>query len=287
MIKKAVFPIGGLGTRFLPATKAIAKEMLPIVDKPVIQYAVEEAYEAGIRQIIFITGRTKRSVEDHFDTAYELEYELARSGKTALLNIAREVAPSDLVISYIRQPGPLGLGHAVLCAETWIGHEDFAVILPDDLMRADPGVMGQMMKAHQKNPSTLMAIQTISEEQKRQYGVIDGDLIHENYIRINKIIEKPGPGSMTSNWGIVGRYILQPAIFDALRNTQAGLNQELQLTDALATLLKNKHPLAGYVFQGTRYDCGNKLGFLKATVELAKEHPEMGADFKAWLQKQQ
>jgi len=286
MINKAVFPIAGLGTRFLPATKASAKEMLPVVDKPLIQYAVEEAYQAGIRHMIFVTGRTKRSIEDHFDTAYELETELELSGKTALLKLARSIAPEDMVCSYVRQPRALGLGHAVLCAKELVGQEPFAVLLADDLMvPAAPGQSGitaQMVAQYVQSGSCILAVQDVPREHTSRYGIVSGQPLANGLVNVSGIVEKPAPHLAPSTLAVAGRYILTPSIFAALQNLPRGVGGEIQLTDGIATLLKHE-PVLAYRYQGTRYDCGSKLGFLQATVDLAQQHPEVGAEFAQWL----
>lgn len=281
-IYKAVFPIAGLGSRFLPATKASAKEMLPVVDKPLIQYAVEEAYEAGIRHMIFVTGRTKRSVEDHFDTAYELENELEKAGKTELLKIARSISPVDMVCSYVRQPRALGLGHAVLCAEQLVGNEAFAVLLADDLMVGAPSITAQMIRQFEQLQSGILAVQDVSLEQTNCYGIVSGTLVNDTLIALTGIVEKPAPADALGTLAVAGRYILTPGIFQELKNTPQGAGGEIQLTDAIAQLL-NKEKMFAYRYQGTRYDCGSKLGFLQATVDLGGHHPQVGAEFTAWL----
>lgn len=281
-INKAVFPIAGLGTRFLPATKASAKEMLPVVDKPLIQYAVEEAYEAGIRQMIFVTGRTKRSIEDHFDTAYELENELEIAGKTELLNVARSIAPNDMICTYVRQPRALGLGHAVLCAKELVGQEAFAVLLADDLMVGHPSITAQMVKQFREWRTSIIAVQDVPREQTKRYGIVSGLTVNDNIMDVNNIVEKPTPESAPSTLAVAGRYILTPGIFKELERLPRGLGNEIQLTDGIAQLLKREQVFA-YRYQGTRYDCGNKLGFLQATVDLGVRHNEVGPDFLEWL----
>ncbi len=282
-IKKAVFPIAGLGTRFLPATKASAKEMLPVVDKPLIQYAVEEAYAAGIRHMIFVTGRTKRSVEDHFDTAYELENELGLAGKFDLLKIARSIAPEDMVCTYVRQPRALGLGHAVLCAQELVGNEPFAVLLADDLMVGTPPVMTQMVEQFSKWPSTILAVQDVPREETNRYGIVSADGVAEELVNVTGIVEKPSPEAAPSTLAVAGRYILTPGIFQELQNLPRGVGGEIQLTDGIATLLRREKVFA-YRYKGARYDCGSKLGFLQATVDLGAHHQEIGLEFSAWLE---
>lgn len=281
-INKAVFPIAGLGTRFLPATKASAKEMLPVVDKPLIQYAVEEAYEAGIRQMIFVTGRTKRSIEDHFDTAYELENELELAGKTELLNVARSIAPDDMICTYVRQPRALGLGHAVLCAKELVGQEAFAVLLADDLMVGHPSITKQMVQQYSEWRASILAVQDVPREQTKRYGIVSGKPVTDDIMDINSIIEKPAPESAPSTLAVAGRYILTPGIFSELEHLPRGVGGEIQLTDGIAQLLRREKVFA-YRYHGTRYDCGSKLGFLQATVDLGILHHEVGQDFSNWL----
>ncbi len=285
LVRKAVFPVAGLGTRFLPATKASPKEMLTVVDKPLIQYAVEEAYEAGIRHMVFVTGRSKRAIEDHFDTAYELESELEAAGKQSLLELVRSVQPDDMDCSYVRQPRSLGLGHAVLCAEPLVGNEPFAVLLADDLMMGEiggPGVMAQMTTAFQKQGRSLLAVQDVPQEQTKRYGIVKGEPAGGPLLRVDKIVEKPSPEQAPSRMGVAGRYILTPAIFNLLRNQTRGAGGEIQLTDAIARLIDHEAVYA-YQYSGKRYDCGSKEGFLEATVELALQHPEVGERFRQYL----
>ncbi|MGL4434373.1 MAG: UTP--glucose-1-phosphate uridylyltransferase GalU [Giesbergeria sp.] len=284
-VRKAVFPVAGLGTRFLPATKASPKEMLPVVDKPLIQYAVEEAYAAGIRHMIFVTGRSKRAIEDHFDTAYELESELEAANKQALLAVVRSVQPDDMDCAYVRQPRSLGLGHAVLCAEALVGDEPFAVLLADDLMVGPPGgtpVLAQMAQAFRQQGRSLLAVQEVPQEQVRRYGIVAGEPAGGPLLRVQRIVEKPAPEQAPSRMGVAGRYILTPTIFDQIRNQPKGAGGEIQLTDAIARLMEHE---AVYAFQyaGKRYDCGSKEGFLEATVELALQHPEVGDSFRTYL----
>ena len=276
-IKKAVFPVAGMGTRFLPATKASPKEMLPIVDKPLIQYAVEEAVEAGCTDIVFITGRNKRSIEDHFDKAYELETELERKNKNALLKIAQNILPEGVNLMYIRQSEALGLGHAVLCAAPAVGNEPFAVILADDLIDAPKGALAQMMDVYNATGSSVLGVETVDPSQTGSYGIVE-IAPKDAYQRVTSIVEKPKPADAPSNLAVVGRYILTPAIFDLLRHTQAGAGGEIQLTDAIATLLQQETVLA-HAFSGQRYDCGSKLGYLQATLAYGCKHPEVGAEF--------
>ena len=284
-IRKAVFPVAGFGTRFLPATKAQPKEMLPVVDKPLIQYAVEEAYAAGIRDMIFVTGRNKRAIEDHYDTAYELESQLEASGKTALLNIARSVMPDDMTVSYVRQPRMLGLGHAVLCAEHLVGNEPFAVLLADDLMVGPTDgqpVMAQMTAAFAQLGRSLLAVQEVPLDQVKRYGIVAGDQIEDGLVKVNRMVEKPSPESAPSRLGVAGRYVLTPGVFAEIRNQPKGAGGEIQLTDGIASLMK-KEAVYAYAYKGTRYDCGSKEGFLQASVELALAHPEGGAQFREYL----
>lgn len=285
-IRKAVFPVAGLGTRFLPATKAAPKEMLPVVDKPLIQYAVEEAYAAGIRHMIFVTGRSKRAIEDHFDTAYELETELEQAQKQELLALVRSVQPDDMVCAYVRQNRMLGLGHAVLCAEPLVGNEPFAVLLADDLMvgpAGQDGVMSQMVRAHTQQGRSILAVQEVPQDQVRRYGIVAGEPAGRQMIRVEQIVEKPSPDKAPSRMGVAGRYILTPGIFEEIRNQPTGVGGEIQLTDAIARLMQRE---AVYAFQyaGKRYDCGSKEGFLEATVELALQHPQVGESFRQYLQ---
>ena len=276
-ITKAVFPVAGMGTRFLPATKASPKEMLPIVDKPLIQYAVEEAVEAGCTDIVFITGRNKRSIEDHFDKAYELETELERKQKNALLEITQNILPEGVNLMYIRQTEALGLGHAVLCAAPAVSNEPFAVILADDLIDAPKGALAQMMDVYNATGSSVLGVETVDPSQTGSYGIVEIEP-KEVYQRVTSIVEKPKPADAPSNLAVVGRYILTPAIFDLLRHTQAGAGGEIQLTDAIAALLKQETVLA-HAFSGQRYDCGSKLGYLQATLAYGCKHPEVGAEF--------
>lgn len=285
-IRKAVFPVAGLGTRFLPATKASPKEMLPVVDKPLIQYAVEEAYEAGIRDMIFVTGRSKRAIEDHFDTAYELESELERAGKADMLSLVRSIAPSDMNCLFVRQPRSLGLGHAVLCAQPLVGEEAFAVVLADDLMRGPdngPGVLAQMTAAFQKQGRSLLAVQEVPREHTRRYGIVQGEAAGGALLRVDAIVEKPNPETAPSRMGVAGRYVLTPAIFGQIRQLGSGVGGEIQLTDAIAGLLAHETVYA-FRYEGRRYDCGSKEGFLEATVELALQHPDIGVAFRSYLQ---
>ena len=284
-VRKAVFPVAGLGTRFLPATKASPKEMLPVVDKPLIQYAVEEAYEAGIRDMIFVTGRSKRAIEDHFDTAYELENELEAAHKHELLALVRSVQPDDMDCAYVRQHRSLGLGHAVLCAEPLVGNEPFAVLLADDLMigpRGGTPVLAQMAQAFRQQGRSLLAVQEVPLDQVRRYGIVAGEPAGGPLMRVQRIVEKPAPEAAPSRMGVAGRYILTPAIFEEIRNQPKGAGGEIQLTDAIARLMAHEAVYA-FQYEGKRYDCGSKEGFLEATVELALQHPEVGASFREYL----
>jgi UTP--glucose-1-phosphate uridylyltransferase len=281
-VTKAVFPVAGLGTRFLPATKASPKEMMPIVDKPLIQYAVEEAVAAGIRDMIFVTGRSKRAIEDHFDKAYELESELEYRGKTELLEFVRSMIPRDINCIYIRQPEALGLGHAVLCARPVVGEEPFAVLLADDLLDGTPPVMRQMVDVYDYYHSSVIGVQQVAREETKSYGIVDSKPLTEHLEAIRRIVEKPKPEDAPSTLGVVGRYILTPRIFHHLAKIGKGTGGEIQLTDGIAALLTEEQVLA-YRYQGTRYDCGSKLGYLEATVAFGLRHPEVGKDFSAML----
>ena len=281
-VRKAVFPVAGLGTRFLPATKAQPKEMLPVVDKPLIQYAVEEAYAAGIRHMIFVTGRNKRAIEDHFDTAYELENELQVANKGAMLSVLRSIVPDDMLMSYVRQPRSLGLGHAVLCAEHLVGDEPFAVLLADDLMVGTPPIMAQMVAQFEALKQSVIAVQEVPSEHTRRYGIVAGDTVRPGLIKVSRMVEKPAPEVAPSRMGVAGRYILTPAVFEQIRQQSGGVGGEIQLTDGIAGLMKTESVYA-FEYSGKRYDCGSKEGFLQATVELALQHPEVGAQFKAYL----
>ena len=284
-IRKAVFPVAGLGTRFLPATKASPKEMLPIVDKPLIQYAAEEAESAGADQLVFITGRNKRSIEDHFDKAYELESELAEAGKDKLLNIVRNVLPSQVTCVYVRQAEALGLGHAVLCAKSVVGDEPFAVILADDLIRAPgKGVVAQMGDVYERFGCSVLSVQEVPREETNKYGIVEVETGPDGEMRVVSIVEKPAPADAPSNLAVVGRYLLTPRIFDKLEQTREGAGGEIQLTDAIAALLEDE-PVIAHPFEGKRYDCGSKLGYLEATVEFGLAHEELGERFSAYLRR--
>ena len=283
-ITKAVFPVAGLGTRFLPATKASPKEMLPIVDKPLIQYAVEEAVEAGITELVFVTSSTKRAIEDHFDKSYELESELEKKGKSDALDLVQNIVPRGVSCVYVRQPEALGLGHAVLCARPAIGDNPFAVILPDDLIDGNgAGVVSQMVQAYDTSGRSQLGVEEVPERDTGKYGIVNtrGDSTG-NYSRVEGIVEKPRPGEASSNLAVVGRYILTPLIFDLLETTPRGSGGEIQLTDAISALLQHEDVFA-FRFDGKRYDCGSKLGYLKATVEYGIKHAEIGDEFQAYL----
>ncbi len=281
-IKKAVFPVAGLGTRFLPATKANPKEMLPIVDKPLIQYAVEEAIQSGITELIFVTGRNKRSIEDHFDKNIELEASLLASNKNLLLESIRSIIPSHVKCIYTRQSEPLGLGHAVLQAKTIINDEPFAVLLADDLTDAYTPVLKQLIMQHQKEQSSVIAIEDIPKEKTVQYGIVDVGDSKNNLYKINSIVEKPQPKDAPSTLGVIGRYVFNSEIFDCLEKIKPGKGGEIQLTDAIQMLL-GQQAIFAYLFEGKRYDCGDKLGFIKANIEFSKKHPEIGKEFTAFL----
>jgi UTP--glucose-1-phosphate uridylyltransferase len=285
-VRKAVFPAAGWGTRFLPATKAQPKEMLPLVDKPVIQYAVEEAVAAGIEQVIIVTSSQKRAIEDHFDLNYELEHLLEEKGEIEKLRQVRHI--SDLAqVAYVRQKEQLGLGHAVLMAKDLIGHEPFAVILPDDVCVADRPVIGQLIHAYQQTHGSVVAVMEVPLEETKRYGVIAGEAVdetinHGRLRKVSKLVEKPSPGEAPSNLAIIGRYVLTPKIFDKLEQTARGAGGEIQLTDAIEDLMEEQ-AVYGYVFEGTRYDAGTTMGWMKASVELALLRPDLGGEFRAYL----
>jgi UTP--glucose-1-phosphate uridylyltransferase len=283
-IRKVVFPVAGLGTRFLPATKANPKEMLPVVDKPLIQYAAEEAVESGVDVLVFITGRSKRSIPDHFDKAYELEAELEEHNKHKMLSLVRDILPRHVSCVYIRQAEALGLGHAVLCAKPVIGDDPFAVILADDLIynNAD-GCLSQMLDIYNEHHCGLIGVQTVPKDEVQSYGIVEGEVAGDRLWKINSMVEKPDPRETSSNIAIVGRYILTPTIFDHLAKVEKGAGDEIQLTDAIMKQLQEEKVLA-YKFLGKRYDCGNKLGYLEATVEYALKHPELHEKFREYLE---
>jgi UTP--glucose-1-phosphate uridylyltransferase len=283
LVKKAVFPVAGLGTRFLPATKASPKEMLPVVDKPLIQYAVEEAVSAGIDTMIFVTGRNKTAITDHFDKAYELEKELEERGKTETLKLVQDIVPANISCVFIRQAEALGLGHAVYCAKPLVNDEPFAVILADDLIENPrKGCMAQMTALFQKEQCSILGAERVDPSETKKYGIVATTEISKTLGRVETIVEKPEPSEAPSNLGVVGRYILTPAIFDKIEKTGKGAGGEIQLTDAISALLQDE-PVLAYEFSGTRYDCGSKLGYLIATVEHGLLHPELKNDFKAYL----
>ena len=282
-LKKVVFPVAGMGTRFLPATKANPKEMLPIVDKPLIQYAAEEAVAAGAEVLVFVTGRHKRSIPDHFDKAYELEMELEAKGKEEMLRIVREVLPAGVNCVYVRQPEALGLGHAVLCARPVIGDEPFGVILADDLVHTSgEPVLSQMLSVYREHQASVLGVERVPPDETHRYGVVASDTISERLSRVRDIVEKPQPADAPSNLAVIGRYILTPRIFDCLETTGHGAGGEIQLTDAIAKQMTEDAFLA-WEFEGRRFDCGNKLGYLQATVEYALRHPELRDAFSSYL----
>ena len=279
-VKAAVFPVAGRGTRFLPATKASPKEMLPIVDKPLIQYAVEEAIAAGATKLVFVTGASKRAIEDHFDTDAELESALVKSGKDELLASIRGIVPKGVSCIYIRQGEPLGLGHAVLCAKPAVGNEPFFVHLADDLIAGEPGCLAQMAEHYEEHAGSVIAVETVPHEHTSSYGIVAVDEGDNN--RITKIVEKPAPENAPSNSAVVGRYLLAPEIWDKLENIGEGAGGEIQLTDGIADLLSESAVYA-YSFDGVRYDCGSKLGYLQATVAYGLAHPDTGEAFREHL----
>ena len=281
-VTKAVFPVAGMGSRFLPATKATAKEMLPVVDKPLIQYAVEEAVAAGITDMVFITGRNKRAIEDHFDKAYELEATLEAQGKQELLRIVQEVVPKNINCIYIRQAEPLGLGHAVLCAQPVIQNEPFAVILADDLIDGEVPIMKQMVDVYARHQCSVLGVQDVPRSQTKQYGIVSATNIEPNIEKVHGIVEKPKPEDAPSTLAVVGRYILTPRIFQHLAQIKPGAGGEIQLTDGIAALMHEESLLA-YRFDGIRYDCGSKLGYLKAQVAFGLKHRELHDEFSAYL----
>jgi UTP--glucose-1-phosphate uridylyltransferase len=279
-VRKCVFPVAGMGSRFLPATKASPKEMMPVVDKPLIQYAVEEAVAAGMTDMIFITGRNKRAIEDHFDKAYEVEAELAARGKLDLLELVQGIIPKHINCIYIRQPEALGLGHAVLCAEPVVNDEPFAVILADDLIDGEPAVLKQMAEVYERHQCSVLGVEEVPREHTRQYGIVKTDGGEPGVV--SAIVEKPQPENAPSTLAVVGRYILSPTIFHHLAQVRAGAGGEIQLTDGIAAMMQEEKVLA-YRFKGVRYDCGSKLGYLQAMVAYGKKHPETGAAFAAYL----
>ena len=282
-IRKAVFPVAGLGTRFLPATKASPKEMLSVVDKPLIQYAVEEAYASGIREMIFVTGRNKRSIEDHFDVAYELEAELEAGGKLALKRLLDEITPADMECVYIRQPRALGLGHAVLCAQSVVGDEPFAVLLADELTVSKEAALGQMINVFNEKSVSVLGLKSVEKSQTGNYGIVSGEPIGSSLIRVTQLVEKPDPENAPSRLAISGRYVLTPKVFELLKSQTPGLGGEIQLTDALVSLSKIE-PVLGLEYEGQTYDCGSKLGFLQASVDIGLTHSQTGHEFTHWLE---
>ena len=283
LVNKAIFPVAGLGTRFLPATKAQPKEMLPVVDKPLIQYAVEEAYAAGVREMIFVTGRHKRPIEDHFDMTLELEVALEQAGKNELLEVVHSVKPDDMQCIYVRQAQALGLGHAVLCGRRLVGNEPFAVLLADDLMVGSKPILAQMVEQFEEWRASIIAVQEVPPDQTRRYGIVAGTPVNERMLDVSRIVEKPSADEAPSLLGVAGRYILTPGVFHEIANQQRGVGGEIQLTDGIAGLLRREKVFA-YTYEGKRYDCGSKDGFLQANVELALAHPEVGAGFRRYLQ---
>jgi UTP--glucose-1-phosphate uridylyltransferase len=284
-IRKAVFPVAGLGTRFLPATKAVPKEMLPVVDKPLIQYATEEAIAAGIRELIFVVSRTKNSIQDHYDRAHDLESVLAGKGRQELLDVIRAMVPPGVQCAWVRQAEPRGLGHAVLCARSLVGNEPFAVILPDDLIEdGSRGCLRQMVEAHARHGGSMLAVEPVPREHSDRYGIVSGTPVTGSIGRVDGVVEKPRPAEAPSNMAIVGRYILSPAIFGLLEDLPAGTAGEIQLTDAIAALLGSE-PVFSCRFEGTRYDCGSKLGFLQATLAHALRDAEVNTSLLDWWER--
>jgi len=281
-VRHAIFPVAGLGTRFLPATKALPKEMLPVVDKPLMQYAVEEAYAAGVREMVFVTSRHKRAIEDHFDRTFELEDALEKAGKAALLAAVRAVKPDDMECIFVRQPQALGLGHAVLCGRAVVGDRPFAVLLPDDLMIGTPPVLAQMVAQFDAQRASIVAVQEVPTEHTRRYGIVAGKAVGDRLVDVEKIVEKPAPEVAPSRLGVAGRYVLTPRVFDQIERQERGVGGEIQLTDGIAGLLRHEKVFA-YRYEGKRYDCGSKEGFLQANVELALTDRELGADFRGYL----
>ncbi len=281
-VTKAVFPVAGMGTRFLPATKASPKEMLPVVDKPLIQYAVEEAVAAGITELIFVTGRSKRAIEDHFDKSYELEAELEARGKVQVLEQLRSILPSHVTCVYVRQAEALGLGHAVWCARSLVGQEPFAVLLADDLIDAETPALSQMSALYGRSFASVLGVQTVPRADTSQYGIVASESIAPRTHRVTGIVEKPRPEDAPSELGVVGRYILSPSIFRHLEQVAPGKGGEIQLTDGIAAMMREE-PVLAWEFEGTRYDCGSKLGYLKATLALGVKHADVGPDFSVYL----
>ncbi|CAO5681449.1 MAG: UTP--glucose-1-phosphate uridylyltransferase [Holosporales bacterium] len=282
MIRKAIFPVAGLGTRFLPATKASPKEMLVVVDKPLIQYAVEEAYEAGIREMIFVTGRSKRAIEDHFDMAYELEAELAIKEKKEMLDLLDKIKPKDMECIYIRQSKALGLGHAVYCARSIINQDPFAVLLADDLLLAEKPILKQMVELFNEYKSSVIAVQNVPLEETKKYGILDGHFLNDRVIDIQSIVEKPHPDDAPTTLAVSGRYVFTSKIFDHIHTNQKGTHGEIQLTDGISSLIQEEKVL-GFQYDGYRFDCGSKLGLLQANVYMGLKDPQISEDFKVWL----
>jgi len=282
-LRTAVFPVAGRGTRFLPATKASPKEMLPIVDKPLIQYAVEEALEAGAERLVFVTGSSKRAIEDHFDTDVELERQLLESGKHDLLALVRHIVPPEATCIFVRQGAPLGLGHAVLCAKRAVGDEAFFVHLADDLIYSKVGCLTQMRQHFEKYGTSVLGVEMVPHDQTGSYGIVAVQTEENGAQRVTRIVEKPRPADAPSNLAVVGRYVLTPAVFAKLERTQRGAGGEIQLTDGIASLMADE-PVHVLPFNGIRYDCGSKIGYLRATVEYGLRHPELGESFRAYLQ---
>jgi UTP--glucose-1-phosphate uridylyltransferase len=281
-VRHAIFPVAGLGTRFLPATKALPKEMLPVLDKPLMQYAVEEAYAAGVREMIFVTSRHKRAIEDHFDRTFELEDALEKAGKEALLAAVRAVKPDDMECVFVRQPQALGLGHAVLCGRAIVGDHPFAVLLPDDLMIGTPPILAQMVAQFEARQASIVAVQEVPSEHTRRYGIVGGKPVGDRLVDIDRIVEKPAPEVAPSRLGVAGRYVLTPRVFEEIARQPRGVGGEIQLTDGIAGLLRHEKVFA-YRYEGRRYDCGSKDGFLQANVELALADRELGPDFRSYL----
>jgi UTP--glucose-1-phosphate uridylyltransferase len=281
-VRKAIFPVGGLGTRFLPATKSMPKEMLTVVDKPLIQYAVDEAREAGIEELIFITGRGKAAIEDHFDHAYELQDMLAARGKEEALRLVKETIPKPGQLAFTRQQEPLGLGHAVWCGRNFVGSEPVAVLLADDLILSEKGCLKQMIEAYNQVGGNMVALMEVSREQTASYGVVKPGDITDRLVEVRGLVEKPKPSEAPSNLAVIGRYILQPKVFEDLGRMEKGAGGEIQLTDALARQL-GLQPFNGYLFEGRRFDCGNKVGFLEANIAFALDRPDMRDDVTAFL----
>ena len=273
-VTKAVFPVAGLGTRFLPATKAMPKEMLPVVDKPLIQYAVEEALNAGIEDIIFVTGKGKQAIEDHFDHSCELEQTLVARGKEALLKVITQLIPESGTLVYTRQNQPLGLGHAIWCARNVVGREPFAVLLADDLIKAQKPVLGQMMERFESLQSSMVCVEEVDRQATASYGILDADPPVDGLTTVRGLVEKPKPADAPSNLAIIGRYLLTPEIFDILENKETGAGGEIQITDAMAKLLQTQS-IYGYRYEGTRFDCGTKVGFQMANLSFAMDRPDM------------